>query len=251
VTPRAPRATYRDVEVKLAVHEWGDSGDVPLVFWHALGLDPSGADLGELAPIFAGSGFHVLAVDGPGFGRSPLLPAAGYRLAKLVAGLRELLDERELDRPVLMGHSWGGAIAVRYAGAHPEDVRALVLLDSGHLDYGSLSDVDADRSSDVWVEEARAGDPRRAEARGRAMSGLTEPVSTAWPVLAAHDVPTLLLLATEPPHVEQNREHVGRFQAAVPQAEVRWVEGAGHGLLADGGAPLGDEIATWLVEQGL
>lgn len=235
----------------LAVHEWGDAADVPLVFWHALGANPSGADLAEAAPVLTDAGFRVLAVDGPGFGRSPLLQADGYRLPALVAALRELVDERELDRPVLMGHSWGGAIAVRYSGAHPDDVRALVLLDSGHIDYGSLPEAGLDREADEWVEEARARDPRRAEARGRAMSGLTEPVSPAWPVLAAHAVPTLLLLATEPPHVEQNREHIGRFEAAVPHAEVRWVEGAGHGLLADAGPPLHDEIATWLVEQAL
>ena len=84
-----------------------------------------------------------------------------------------------------------------------------------------------------------------------AMHGLTGPVSGAWPAIAAHDIPTLLFLATEPPHGEQNHAHVERFHAAVPQAEIRWVEGAGHGLLADGGPPLGDEIAEWLVEQGL
>ena len=234
----------------LAVHEWGDTADVPLVFWHALGPDPSGADVAGAASVLNDVGFRVLAVDGPGFGRSPLLQADGYRLEALVAALRELVLERELDRPVLMGHSWGGAIAVRYAGAHPDDVRALVLLDSGHIDYGSLPRLSADRQADEWVEEARARDPRRAEARGRALCGLTEPVSAAWPVLAAHEVPTLLLLATEPPHVEQNREHIGRFEAAVPHAEVRWIEGAGHGLLADAGS-LGDEIATWLVEQAL
>ena len=38
-------------------------------------------------------------VDGPGFGRSPLLPAERYRLASLVAILHELVDELELDRP--------------------------------------------------------------------------------------------------------------------------------------------------------
>ena len=237
--------------MRLAVHEWGDVSDVPLVFWHALGPDPSGADLAAAAPVLAGAGFRVLAVDGPGFGRSRLLPAEGYRLAALVAALRDLVDERELDRPVLMGHSWGGAVAVRYSGAHPDDVRALVLLDGGHIDYGSLSGVSRDRRADEWVEEARARDSRRAEARGRAMSGLTEPVSPAWPVLTAHEVPTLLLLATKPPHVEQNRAHIGRFEAAVPHADVRWVEGAGHGLLDDAGPPLHDEIATWLVEQAL
>ena len=83
------------------------------------------------------------------------------------------------------------------------------------------------------------------------MSGLTEPISPFWPVLAAKEIPTLLFLATEPPHVEQNRAHIGRFEVAVPHAEVRWVDGAGHGMLADVGPPLGDEIADWLVGQGL
>lgn len=237
--------------MKLAVREWGEAGDVPVVYWHALGPNPSGADLAEVAPVLVGAGFHVLAVDGPGFGRSPLLAADDYRLDSLVSGLRELIDERELDRPVLMGHSWGGAIAVRYAAAHADDVRALVLLDSGHIDYASLPDVDVDRTPEEWVEEVRAQDSHRAEARGRAMSGLTEPVSVAWPVLAATEIPTLLLLATEPPHGEQNRAHIGKFEAAVPHAEVRFVAGAGHGILADVGVPLGEEIATGLVTQAL
>jgi pimeloyl-ACP methyl ester carboxylesterase len=237
--------------VKLAAREWGEAGDVTIVFWHALGPDPSGADLADVARVLVAAGFHVLAVDGPGFGRSPLAPVESYRLDALVAALRELIDERQVDRPVLMGHPWGGAIAVRYAGAHPDDVRALVLLDSGHIDYASLPDVDVDRTPEQWVEEARARNPHRAEARGRAMSGLTDSVSVVWPVLAERALPTLLFLATEPPHVEQNRAHIARFETAVPHADVRWVDGASHGILADVGAPLGDEIATWLVAQGL
>ena len=234
------------------VHEWGRRDDVPLLFWHALGPDASGAEFRGIAPAIAGSGFHILAVDGPGFGRTPALPPERYRLDSLVDLLHELVDERELERPVLMGQSWGGAVAVLYAGTYPEDVRALVLLDSGHIDYRDLPGVDPERPIDDWIAEMRARpDPRRAEARGMAMHGLTGPVSGAWPAIAAHDIPTLLFLATEPPHGEQNHAHVERFHAAVPQAEIRWVEGAGHGLLADGGPPLGDEIAEWLVEQGL
>lgn len=237
--------------MKLAVREWGDAEDVPVVFWHALGPNASGADLADVAPVRVGAGFHVLAVDGPGFGRSRLRPAEDYRLDALVSRLRDLIDERGVDRPVLMGHSWGAAIAVQYAASYPDDVRALVLLDSGHIDYASLPDVDVDRTPEEWVEDARARDSRRPEARGRAMSGLTDPISPAWPVLAAHELPTLLLLATEPPHVDQNRAHIEDFEAAVPDAEVRWVDGAGHGILADIGAPLGEEIATWLVAQAL
>ena len=239
-------------DAQIAVHRWGERGDIPVVFWHALGPDASGAELADVANVLADAGFQVVAVDGPGFGKSPLLPAERYRLASLVAILHELVDELELDRPVVMGHSWGGAVAVRYAAAHPDDVRALVLLDSGHIDYRDLADVDPDRPVEEWVAEVEAReDPRRAEARGRAMSGLTERVSDAWPVLTEHEIPTLLFLATEPPHVLENRRHIARFEAAVPHADVRWPKHAGHGILADVGPPLGDAIATWLVEQGL
>lgn len=239
-------------DARIAVHRWGERGDIPVVFWHALGPDASGAELADVAPVLADAGFQVVAVDGPGFGRSPLLPAERYRLASLVSILHELVDELELDRPVVMGHSWGGAIGVRYAAAHPYDVRALVLLDSGHIDSRDLADVDLDRPVEEWVAEVEAReDPRRADARGRAMRGLTDPVSDAWPVLTEHGIPTLLFLATEPPHVHENRRHIARFEAAVPHADVRWPEGAGHGILADVGPPLGDAIATWLVEQGL
>jgi pimeloyl-ACP methyl ester carboxylesterase len=234
------------------VHEWGSCDDVPLLFWHALGPDTSGADLKPIAPTIAAAGYHVLAVDGPGFGRSPAGTPDDYRLEALVEALHDLVDDRDLARPVLMGHSWGGAVVVRYVGAFPDDVRALVLLDSGHLDYRDLPDVDPDTDAGGWIAEVRSRpDPRRAEARGLAMTGLTAPVSSAWPAIAEHEIPTLLYLATEPPHVDLNRAHVERFRAAVPHAEIRWPAGAGHDVIGDLGTPLGDEIAAWLVEQGL
>ena len=64
-----------------------------------------------------------------------------------------------------------------------------------------------------------------------AMNGMADRVSLAWPVIAEQRTPTLLLLATEPPHGDQNREHIGRFEQAIPHAEVRWVEGATHGIV--------------------
>jgi pimeloyl-ACP methyl ester carboxylesterase len=278
-------------DAKLAVHEWGEPDGIPLLFWHALGPLGSGAELGEIAPALADAGFRPIAIDGPGFGRSPLLPPERYATASLVALVHRLVDELELDRPCVMGHSWGGVVALSYAACHPEDVRALVLLESGHIDYGDLPDVELGRSAADWIAVAREREWRwesraalkdwlranlsrtspivlaaygagaRAdgsavvgsppEARGAAMHGLTAPVSRAWPAVAEHEIPTLLLLATEPPHGEQNREHIARFESALPQADVRFINGAGHGILADIGPPLGEEIADWLVAQGL
>lgn len=236
-------------DTTLAVHEWGEADGRPLFFWHALGPDASAAYFAPVAERLAASGYRVLAVDGPGFGASPLLEAARYSLESLVRLVEELVVQLELAPLVVAGHSWGGAIAVRYAAANPGDVRALVLLDSGHIDYCSLPGVDIGRSAEDWVEDVRGRDGRLPEARGRAMHGLTAPVSGAWPVLAEHAIPTLLVLATLPPHGDQNREHVGRFQQAVPHAEVRWAENAGHGIVDDVGPALGDELAAWLAAQ--
>jgi pimeloyl-ACP methyl ester carboxylesterase len=233
----------------LAVHEWGSPDGKSLLFWHALGPDASAAYFAPVAERLAGAGYHVVAVDGPGFGDSPLLDEDAYALDSLVDLVQRLVVRLDLEPLVVSGHSWGGAIAVRYAAAHPENVTAVVLLDSGHIDYGSLPDVDPSRSAAEWVEEVRTRDGRRAEARGRAMHGLAAPVSDAWTVLTTRRIPTLLILATEPPHGDQNREHIGRFHEAVPQADVRWAANAGHGIVQDVGPPLGDEIAAWLASQ--
>jgi pimeloyl-ACP methyl ester carboxylesterase len=250
----------------LAVREWGGDG-TPFVFWHALGPLASGAELVEVAPRLVAHGYRVLSVDGPGFGASP--HADDYSLAALAAKL----DALELDRPVVMGHSWGGAVMVAYAATHP--VRALVLADSGHLDY---ADLEASRNSpppkqwewesrdalDAWLRDgldrvtpevvagyhAGARDENgvvmgaSAEWMLEARNGLLERMSALWPALAG--TPVLLFLATQEPHGSQNREHIGRFETAVPHADVRWVEGASHGLVADVGPELGDEIAEWL-----
>ena len=57
----------------LAVHEWGSPAGQPFFFWHALGPDASAEYFGPVAERLAAAGYRVVAVDGPGFGASPLL----------------------------------------------------------------------------------------------------------------------------------------------------------------------------------
>jgi pimeloyl-ACP methyl ester carboxylesterase len=73
-------------------------------------------------------GIDALALDLPGFGASPppehAISAAGY--AELIA---PLLDEFETP-PVVVGHSFGGRVAVCLASARPDKVGKLVLTGS-------------------------------------------------------------------------------------------------------------------------
>lgn len=73
--------------------------------------------------------FHVISFDLPGFGRSSK-GNEQYTPKNYAAFVRHVAQQRVHKRPFfLVGHSLGGAIALRYATLYPEDVRALVLAD--------------------------------------------------------------------------------------------------------------------------
>ena len=73
---------------------------------------------------------RLVAYDLRGRGDSDK-PPTGYHLAAHAADLRGLLDHYGIERAIVMGHSLGGHIAVRFATAHPERVAKLVLFDGG------------------------------------------------------------------------------------------------------------------------
>ena len=64
------------------------------------------------------------------------MPADDYDIGHLAELTWGVVDGYGIDRPVLMGHSWGGAICCYATVQQPDRVAALVLVDSGHLDWG-------------------------------------------------------------------------------------------------------------------
>jgi pimeloyl-ACP methyl ester carboxylesterase len=135
------------------VREWGAGDGRPLVFWHALGAITSGAYLTEIAPALTDAGFRLVAPDAPGFGQSPAEPPEEYRTEAVVEAVRGLLDERGIDRALLMGHSWGGTIMTAFAGTYPDRVEGLILVDSGQVDYQDLPDFPHGQTHDDLVAE--------------------------------------------------------------------------------------------------
>lgn len=71
---------------------------------------------------------RVIAPDLRGHGRSDK-PRGAYRMSTLLADFESLLEVLNVERPfVLVGHSFGGAVATEFAAAHPERVEHLVLV---------------------------------------------------------------------------------------------------------------------------
>jgi pimeloyl-ACP methyl ester carboxylesterase len=71
---------------------------------------------------------RVVVVDRPGSGYSTRAAGADTRLQTQADAMAALITELQLDRPVVVGHSMGGAIALSLAQRHPHLVRGLALI---------------------------------------------------------------------------------------------------------------------------
>lgn len=75
---------------------------------------------------------RVVALDLPGAGYSERSAEADVSFAGMAEILRGFMEKTGLVRPVVLGHSHGGACALRLAASHPEILQALILLAPAH-----------------------------------------------------------------------------------------------------------------------
>jgi len=72
--------------------------------------------------------FKVYALDLPGFGLSDK-PNIGYSIPEQSKFVDGFLDSLNIEKPILMGHSYGGSIAVQLAANKPEKFKALIAIE--------------------------------------------------------------------------------------------------------------------------
>ncbi len=79
----------------------------------------------------AAQGCRVIAPAMPGFGGTPDLPSDQFSIRGYAQWVADLLDALDIEEPaVVLGHSFGGGVAVRFAHDHRHRVRSLVLVNS-------------------------------------------------------------------------------------------------------------------------
>jgi pimeloyl-ACP methyl ester carboxylesterase len=123
--PGEPKPAGSLVQVgKLRIHYLERPGSgTPVVLIH--GLPGTAEDFNEVTPLLAGH--RTIAFDRPGFGYS----GHGYlKFDRQLEVLDELLRQLHVSRPILVGHSYGGTIALGFAERHPAEVSGLVLVDA-------------------------------------------------------------------------------------------------------------------------
>jgi pimeloyl-ACP methyl ester carboxylesterase len=237
----------------LSVHYRDEGSGPPLLLLHGTGssLHTWDAWTEELR-----GHFRVVRMDLPGFGLTGPNRDDDYRIGKYVEFVEAFRRKFGLESFALAGNSLGGQIAWSYAVAHPEQVRALVLLDPAgypiehpalvfrlakvpglawlmtRLDPGpitarTLRDAygDPGKVTPALVEHyrrlaLREGNRRafvaRTSLRGEDRSG----------DIARVRAPTLILWGKEDRLIPVAHAH--RFEQAIPAARLIVYEGVGH-----------------------
>jgi pimeloyl-ACP methyl ester carboxylesterase len=227
--------------VALAYEEAG-TGDPPFLFVHGwCGNHTSfAAQVDHFRP-----DHRVIAVDLRGHGASDT-PQQDYTLAGFVDDLVWLCDQLGVSKPVVIGHSMGGNIALELAVRHPESVTAIIAIDSVIARTQAFRDTRQSVAAALWG-------PSYREAAAQLLAGLFLPTddqerkaqivaeATAMPqhvmasafeqhitrydstaASAACRVPVLYIGAAAP------KADVARFRELCPQVMVGQTVGAGH-----------------------
>lgn len=258
------RVFLRDLSGPPAGHEGSlgaNSPRRPLLLLH--GLLVTSHSFTRLIPELSGER-RILAPDLPGCGdsdRPPPVLCAEYSPRWQATALLELLDALDLAQVDVVGHSWGGAIAVCLADAAPARVGRLVLVDptlfampvpiEGRLAQlptvgpylfknlyrrnelrrylgRAFSSEDMVDEADVdlyWDRLARSGGREAAHAMLLQLMH-ADTMAAMLPRLRAITAPTLVVWGDRDAIVP--REHADRVVAAIPGARLRWLEGCGH-----------------------
>ncbi len=111
--------------VTLRVRQAGDPADPTVVLCHGF-PELSYSWRHQMVPL-ADAGFHVVAPDQRGYGRSTAPPeVTAYGIGDLSGDLIGLLDHFGKDDAVFVGHDWGALIVWDLARLHPQRARAVV-----------------------------------------------------------------------------------------------------------------------------
>jgi pimeloyl-ACP methyl ester carboxylesterase len=281
----------REIEIelpylRLAARTFGDPALPPLLAVH--GWLDNAASFDRLAPLLCAH-FHIVALDLPGHGRSAHRPPGRwYHYIDYLGDLLAAADALGWQRFGVLGHSLGGATASMVAGACPERIERLLLIEAlgpmtlpaeqtlAHL-RRSLSESSRSGPLRVFANETEAAEARmrgngltlsRAAAMVLAARGtkpvpggvswssdprltLTSPVRyTEEQILAVLNgiVAPTLLVLAEPSPPFLPLQMIERRSAAVPGIRVMRLPGSHHLHLEDA-QPVADAILQFVTAK--
>ncbi len=224
----------------------GDREAPALVLFH--GATANALAWADDMPVLARR-FRVYAVDTPGEPGGSCPDRILWTGPGVADWVGDTLDGLGAEAAILGGFSQGGYVALRFAAARPDRVRALMLLAPA-----GVTEVRRSFAAKMVLLERFGPWAGRVSARVRRGWGDHPDAVDLAPLIAAHFCPRvdamplladdelrclqmpLLLLAGERDAVFRSAESVGRATRVLPNADVRLLPGTGHTIV--GAAPM-------------
>jgi pimeloyl-ACP methyl ester carboxylesterase len=219
------------------------------------GASGNGATWEPLLPHFAWA--DPVAPDLPGRGDTP--GPAHDNVGTTAAWLAGCVEASTCTTPVLVGHSYGGAVALQLALDRPDLVQALVMVSSAArlrvhptiLDAVESSTVDAPFRLDAAFGPATPAEVVEAYAQRSAQTPPTSAIAD-WRACDGFDVRDRLAEVQVPVLIVHGSEdaltvpkHQAALEAALPHASRVVVEGRGHMLPWEDPAALSRAVQGW------
>jgi pimeloyl-ACP methyl ester carboxylesterase len=127
--PHSENSKFVSVDgARVHYQEFGDPSKPTLLLIH--GYTASLYAWKTVAPMLADSGFHIVALDLLGFGYSDKPSWFDYAITSQARMVARFMNRLGLGRAMLIGSSYGGAVAATLALDYPERVEKLVLVDA-------------------------------------------------------------------------------------------------------------------------
>jgi proline iminopeptidase len=112
---------------KLYCKTFGDPKDKPVLFLHG-GPGYNSVNFEQTtAHNLANNGFYVIVYDRRGEGRS-IDTTAQYTFQQTFEDINEILKENKISKITLLGHSFGGIVATRFAEKYPNKINQIILI---------------------------------------------------------------------------------------------------------------------------
>ena len=86
----------------------------------------------KVLEILSENGFKIICPDFPGFGKSKIPPKA-WDLKDYTQWLKDFIEYLKLENFFLLGHSFGGRVAIKFSLFYPEKVKTLILCSSAGI----------------------------------------------------------------------------------------------------------------------
>jgi len=243
----------------LYVDDGGRDG-VPVLFIHGNG--GSSAQWRAQLDHLRGSGRRAIAMDLPGFGRSAAPLNADMSLAAMASAIDQATNTLGLDRFVIVGHSYGGAVVAKYAAMHPQKVAGVVYVDAAAVTLPLTTEqtaqlgaaIRADKrgivqamfapmlkasSESVRQEVLASAERTPADVFIAALTSLT--AYDAKALVAAYQGPRLAIVAAD-------LETPMSFQKQFPEIDAVRLSGAGHWLMLDKPVEVNAAIDTFIAK---